>query len=145
MSVGAVMSARYVMSVSVGRVVWRVSLRCLRCIEGWVHWSSAHRSISSVVVVVVVVPALRKAPKISSTYFCCMLVIIVWCVPDCPIRVCHCGCVMRMLRQGCLFLCILYAQCTLLLLIFQFGPRTTCCMFCIVIYIYRLTLWHVDK
>jgi len=128
---------RYLTSVSVCRVVWRVSLRCLGCIEGWVHWSSANRSISYVVVVVVV-PAFRKTPNTSSTYFCCMLVIIVWYVPDCPIRVCYWGCVMRMLRQGYLFLYFLHVQCKLLLCYFQFGPCKTYCMFCIVIYTYRI-------
>jgi hypothetical protein len=43
--------------------------------EGWVHLSSAHWSISSVVVVC----ACRKTPNISTSYLCCMLVIIVWC------------------------------------------------------------------
>jgi len=45
--------------------------------------------------------------------------------------------VMRILRQGCLILDIVYVQGTLLLLIFQSGQRMTCYVGCIVIYIFH--------
>jgi hypothetical protein len=62
-------------SLSVCWVVWHVSLSCLGHIQGWVQWSSAHWSISSVAVM----SACRKTPNISTSYLYCMLVIIVWC------------------------------------------------------------------
>lgn len=132
MSVGAVViSALYVMSLSVCRVVWGCSVMLPRAC--WVHWSSASRSISSFVVV----HACRKTPTCSSSYLHHILVIIVWYVPDFNIHICYWWCVMRILRKGCLFLYIVYVHGTLLLLIYQTGPHMTCCMFCIVIYIFH--------
>jgi hypothetical protein len=111
--------------VYVCRAVLRVSLRWLERMEGWVHWSPVHRSISSVVVL-----ACKITPNSSLTFLCRTLLVNLWYVPDCHIRVCYWECVMLMLRQGCLFLYIVYFHGALLLLIFQSGLHTsmTCYM-----------------
>ena len=44
-----VVLVRYVLSLSVCRAVWRVSLYWLERTVSWVHWPSAHQSISSFV------------------------------------------------------------------------------------------------
>ena len=129
-------AGRYVPSLSVCRAVWRVSLRWLERIVGWVHWSSAHRSISYDVVVL----ACKMTPNSSLPFFYRMLLIIVWYVPNCHIRVCYWECVMLMLRRGC-FSYIMYVHSALFLLISQSGQHTTCYMFCIVIYIFHCSLF----
>jgi hypothetical protein len=61
----------------------------LKRILGWVHWSSAHRSISSVVEL-----AWRMTPSIS--FFLYYILLIIACyVPDFHIRVYYWECVMR--------------------------------------------------
>jgi len=57
---------------------------------GWVHWSSAHRSISSVVAF-----ACNMTPNSSLTFIYYMFLIIAWYVPDFDIRVYYSECVMR--------------------------------------------------
>jgi hypothetical protein len=131
------MSARYVLSLSLCQIVWRVSLRCLERIVGWVQWSSDHRSISYVVVVL----SCRMTPNSSSTFLYRMLVIILCYVPDCNIRVCCWGCVMRVLKRGCLFLHTIYVRGVLLRLIFQSDQRISRYLFCIVIYIFHWRLF----
>jgi hypothetical protein len=132
-----VTSARYVLSLTVCRVVWRVSLRCLERIVVWVQRSSAHRSISYVVVIL----ACRMIPNSVSTFLYRMLVIILWYAMDCHIRVCYWGCVMLMLRRDCLFLYTAHVHGFLLLVIFQSAQRMTCYVFCMVIYIFHWSLF----
>jgi hypothetical protein len=62
--------------------VWRVSLCWQERTVGWVRWSSAHRSISSVVAL-----ACKMTPDSSLTFFYRTLLITVWYVPDYHIRV----------------------------------------------------------
>jgi len=77
------------------RVVWRVVSLCwLERIVGWVHWSSANRSITSVVVAL----ACRMTPNSSLTFFCCMFLITAWYAPDYHIRVYYWECVKPMPR-----------------------------------------------
>ena len=61
--------------VSVCRPVWRVSLRWLERIVGWVHWSSAYRSISYVVVVL----ACKMTPNSSLLFLYLTLLITSVC------------------------------------------------------------------
>jgi hypothetical protein len=76
------MLAQYVLRLSVCRVVWCCFIMLPRAYRGLGSLVFCY-SISSVVVV----PASRKTPTSSSSYLYCMLVIIVWYVSDCHIRV----------------------------------------------------------
>jgi hypothetical protein len=71
-----VLLGQYVLSLSVCQAVWRVSLYWLERIVDWVHWSSAHRSISSVVVVL----ACKMTPNSLLPFLYCMLLIMFWTV-----------------------------------------------------------------
>ena len=60
-----------------------VSLRRPMRRMGWVHWSSAHRSKSSVLVAY----ACRMTPNSSLSLIYCMFLITAWFVPDFHIHV----------------------------------------------------------
>jgi len=70
---------------------------------GWVRWSSAHRSISSVVVAL----ACKMTPNSSLPFLYRMLLIIVWYVPDYHIRVCYWECEIRLF----VFIYRIFSQC----------------------------------
>jgi len=85
-------------------VMWHVVLLCWpRSIVGWVHWPSAHRSISPVAVELVS----KMTPNSSFSFPYFMFLVNAWFVSDFHIHVCCWECVMHMLIQGYLFWYIL--------------------------------------
>ena len=125
-----------VISVLVWRVLIRGGCRAMWCvvslcwpgsIVGWVHWPSAHRSISPVVVEL----ACKMTPNSSFSFLCCMFLITPWFVLDFHIHVYCWGCVMRVpSRVTCFDISCMFT-------VSYFIKLPVCYMFCIVIYIFH--------
>ena len=102
-----------VVSVPIWHVLSRGGCQAMRCIVslcwpgsivGWVHWPSAHWSISPVVVEL----ACKMTPNSSFSFPCCLFLIIAWFVLDSHIHVYCWECVVRSLDR----VVLIYVACS---------------------------------